>query len=214
MNGKDGRKRPPYSPDQTLDKMTTEADNRQRDTLAVQKEARAIRASELEKQRRQDEERGDEETSSYHYNSNGRYSRAGSTSSAISSSNGATPMSRLINGSKISDSNEHLNIDDNPRELKKKLNEIEERYKKHAMYQTQLENDNQKLIYEVDSLKDVIEDYEELIVELKRQYKEKNREVENQKRQNKDLSVDFERLKVIEAARRSDRKQRPHSVHR
>jgi len=144
-----------------------------------------------------DEERGDEETSSYHYNSNGRYSRAGSTSSAISSSNGATPMSRLINGSKISDSNEHLNIDDNPRELKKKLNEIEERYKKHAMYQTQLENDNQKLIYEVDSLKDVIEDYEELIVELKRQYKEKNREVENQKRQNKDLSVDFERLKVI-----------------
>jgi len=53
MNGKDGRKRPPYSPDQTLDKMTTEADNRQRDTLAVQKEARAIRASELEKQRRQ-----------------------------------------------------------------------------------------------------------------------------------------------------------------
>jgi hypothetical protein len=30
-----------------------QADNRQRDTLAVQKEARAIRASELEKQRRQ-----------------------------------------------------------------------------------------------------------------------------------------------------------------
>lgn len=64
---------------------------------------------------------------------------------------------------------------DNPRELKKKLAELEEKYTKHAIYQTQFENDNQKLLYEVDILKDLIEEHEELIVELRRQFKEKSR---------------------------------------
>ena len=58
---------------------------------------------------------------------------------------------------------------------KKKLAEMEEKYKKHAIYQTQFENDNQKLLYEVDILKDLIEEHEELIIELRRQFKEKSR---------------------------------------
>lgn len=52
---------------------------------------------------------------------------------------------------------------------------MEEKFKKHAIYQTQLENDNQKLIYEVDLLKDLIEEHQELIIELRRQFKEKAR---------------------------------------
>jgi hypothetical protein len=52
---------------------------------------------------------------------------------------------------------------------------MEEKYKKHAIYQTQFENDNQKLLYEVDILKDLIEEHEELIIELRRQFKEKSR---------------------------------------
>jgi hypothetical protein len=74
---------------------------------------------------------------------------------------------------------------------------MEEKYKKHAIYQTQLENDNQKLIYEVDNLKDLCEEYEELQVELKRQFKDKSRECEHQKRDYKDLFTDFNRLKEI-----------------
>jgi uncharacterized coiled-coil DUF342 family protein len=70
--------------------------------------------------------------------------------------------------------------------LKKKLAEMEEKYKKHAIYQTQLENDNQKLLYEVDSLKDQLEEYEEQIIELKRQSKEKDTKINNQKRELKD----------------------------
>jgi hypothetical protein len=58
---------------------------------------------------------------------------------------------------------------------KKKLAEMEEKYKKHAIYQTQFENDNQKLLYEVDLLKDLIEEHEELIIELRRQFKDKSR---------------------------------------
>jgi hypothetical protein len=52
---------------------------------------------------------------------------------------------------------------------------MEEKYKKHAIYQTQFENDNQKLLYEVDLLKDLLEEHEELIIELRRQFKEKSR---------------------------------------
>lgn len=59
--------------------------------------------------------------------------------------------------------------------VKKKIAEMEEKFKKHAIYQTQLENDNQKLIYELDLLKDLIEEHQELIIELRRQFKEKAR---------------------------------------
>jgi hypothetical protein len=52
---------------------------------------------------------------------------------------------------------------------------MNEKFKKHAMYQTQIENDNQKLIYEVELLKDIIEEHDELIVELRRQFKDKSR---------------------------------------
>lgn len=65
--------------------------------------------------------------------------------------------------------------EENPKELKKKITEMEEKFKKHAMFQTQLENDNQKLIYEVDLLKDLIEEHQELIIELRRQFKEKSK---------------------------------------
>ena len=56
---------------------------------------------------------------------------------------------------------------------------MNEKFKKHAMYQTQIENDNQKLIYEVELLKDIIEEHDELIVELRRQFKEKSRVKKN-----------------------------------
>lgn len=65
--------------------------------------------------------------------------------------------------------------EENPKELKKKITDMEEKFKKHAMFQTQLENDNQKLIYEVDLLKDLIEEHQELIIELRRQFKEKSK---------------------------------------
>lgn len=98
---------------------------------------------------------------------------------------------------------------------------MEEKYKKHAIYQTQFENDNQKLLYEVDLLKDLLEEHEELIIELRRQFKEKSRvifplffsiinlnrhnnydsilkqELDYQKRTFKDLQTDFHRLKEI-----------------
>ena len=49
-----------------------------------------------------------------------------------------------------------------PLQKKKKVAEMEEKYKKLAIYQTQLGNDKQKLEFEVDTFKDLLLDYEEL----------------------------------------------------
>lgn len=48
---------PVYSPNETLNQMTQEAEARQQDKYTAQKEIRAIRAKEMEKQRKEDEER-------------------------------------------------------------------------------------------------------------------------------------------------------------
>lgn len=48
---------PVYSPNETLNQMTQEAEQRHQDKYVVQKEMRAIRAREMEKQRKEDEER-------------------------------------------------------------------------------------------------------------------------------------------------------------
>jgi len=191
-----GRKRqtpgaPVYSPNETLNQMTQEAEARQQDKYNVQKEIRAIRAQEMEKQRKEDEEREREENQSN--NNNSRYN---SRSSSVTTSSGSSTKGRLNSTSRQLD--ENLVVDpDSPRELKRRLAELEEKYTKHAIFQTQFENDNQKLLYEVDILKDIIEENDELIVELRRQFKEKARELEFQKRSTKDIQTDFLRLKEI-----------------
>ena len=57
-NNREGRKRqapsaPVYSPNETLNQMTAEAERRQQESSKVQKEAREIRAREMEKQRKE-----------------------------------------------------------------------------------------------------------------------------------------------------------------
>ena len=79
---------------------------------------------------------------------------------------------------------------------------MEKNYKNDTIYQTKLEKKEQnlakqKLEFEVDNFKDLLEEYEEMIVEVKRKYKHKCSELDQQKRDNKDLSTDFDRLKEI-----------------
>lgn len=183
---------PVYSPNETLNQMTQEAEARQQDKYNVQKEIRAIRAQEMEKQRKEDEEREKEEPNS---------SKFTNKLTPITTNQSNLTKNRLQQTNRSIEENSPSPSatpdPDNPRELKKKLAELEEKYTKHAIYQTQFENDNQKLLYEVDILKDLIEEHEELIIELRRQFKEKSRELDYQKRTNKDLQTDFVRLKEI-----------------
>ncbi|XP_068863935.1 leucine-rich repeat flightless-interacting protein 2 isoform X5 [Aphelocoma coerulescens] len=67
------------------------------------------------------------------------------------------------------------------KELKDSLAEIEEKYKKAMVSNAQLDNEKNNLVYQVDTLKDVIEEKEEQIAEFYRENEEKSKELERQK---------------------------------
>ncbi|XP_060678887.1 leucine-rich repeat flightless-interacting protein 2 isoform X5 [Hemiscyllium ocellatum] len=66
-------------------------------------------------------------------------------------------------------------------ELRDSLSEVEEKYKKAMVSNAQLDNEKSNLIYQVDTLKDVIEEMEEQTAELHRENEEKSKELERQK---------------------------------
>ncbi|XP_075932675.1 leucine-rich repeat flightless-interacting protein 2 isoform X7 [Anarhichas minor] len=67
------------------------------------------------------------------------------------------------------------------KELKESLAEVEEKYKKAMVSNAQLDNDKGNLIYQVDTLKDVIEEMEEQTAEMKRELEDKTKELQRQK---------------------------------
>ncbi|XP_021336207.1 leucine-rich repeat flightless-interacting protein 2 isoform X4 [Danio rerio] len=67
------------------------------------------------------------------------------------------------------------------KELKESLSEVEEKYKKAMVSNAQLDNEKANLIYQVDTLKDVIEEMEEQMSELRRETEDKSKELERQK---------------------------------
>ncbi|XP_072427172.1 leucine-rich repeat flightless-interacting protein 2 isoform X18 [Chiloscyllium punctatum] len=66
-------------------------------------------------------------------------------------------------------------------ELRDSLSEVEEKYKKAMVSNAQLDNEKSNLIYQVDTLKDVIEEMEEQMAELHRENEAKSKELERQK---------------------------------
>uniref|UniRef100_A0A3Q2CE73 Leucine-rich repeat flightless-interacting protein 2 n=1 Tax=Cyprinodon variegatus TaxID=28743 RepID=A0A3Q2CE73_CYPVA len=66
-------------------------------------------------------------------------------------------------------------------ELRESLTEVEEKYKKAMVSNAQLDNDKGNLIYQVDTLKDVIEEMEEQMAEMRRELDEKSKDLERQK---------------------------------
>lgn len=55
------------------------------------------------------------------------------------------------------------------------LSEVEEKYKKAMVSNAQLDNDKANLIYQVDTLKDVIEEMEEQTAEMRRELEDKTK---------------------------------------
>ncbi|XP_027862566.1 leucine-rich repeat flightless-interacting protein 2 isoform X7 [Xiphophorus couchianus] len=66
-------------------------------------------------------------------------------------------------------------------ELRESLTEVEEKYKKAMVSNAQLDNDKGNLIYQVDTLKDVVEEMEEQMAEMRRELDDKSKELERQK---------------------------------
>ncbi|XP_057197266.1 leucine-rich repeat flightless-interacting protein 2 isoform X12 [Triplophysa rosa] len=175
-----GRKRAPIkdrfsAEDEALSSIAREAEARLAAKRAARAEARDIRMRELERQQKELDEKCDKQLSDY-----SRPSSRNATptlSAAALASLGGTSSRRGSGdaGSLIMDAESSLS------ELKDSLLEVEEKYKKAMVSNAQLDNDKANLIYQVDTLKDVIEEMEEQMSELRRENEDKSKELVRQK---------------------------------
>ncbi|XP_054241213.1 leucine-rich repeat flightless-interacting protein 2 isoform X7 [Indicator indicator] len=169
-----GRKRTPVkdrfsAEDEALNNIAREAEARLAAKRAARAEARDIRMKELERQQKELEEKSEKSHSEI-------FSRPSSRNSIS-----ATPLSGNSSRRGSGDTGSLVDPDASLSELRDSLAEVEEKYKKAMVSNAQLDNEKNNLIYQVDTLKDVIEEKEEQIAEFYRENEEKTKELERQK---------------------------------
>ncbi|XP_063160159.1 leucine-rich repeat flightless-interacting protein 2 isoform X7 [Candoia aspera] len=167
-----GRKRTPVkdrfsAEDEALGHIAREAEARLAAKRAARAEARDIRMRELERQQKELEEKADKPYSDL-------YTRPASR-------NSATPLSGNSSRRGSGDTGSLVDPDTSLSELRESLAEVEEKYKKAMVSNAQLDNEKNNLIYQVDTLKDVIEEREEQLAEYYRENEEKTKDLERQK---------------------------------
>ncbi|XP_061442785.1 leucine-rich repeat flightless-interacting protein 2 isoform X13 [Rhineura floridana] len=200
-----GRKRTPVkdrfsAEDEALGHIAREAEARLAAKRAARAEARDIRMRELERQQKEE----DSEKARDSYRSSWRSYRGAddlvSTRTSGShrleeksdkphsdfytrpaSRNSATPLSGNSSRRGSGDTSSLVDPDTSLSELRESLAEVEEKFKKAMVSNAQLDNEKNNLIYQVDTLKDVIEEREEQLAEYYRENEEKTKELERQK---------------------------------
>ncbi|XP_062425495.1 leucine-rich repeat flightless-interacting protein 2 isoform X10 [Rhea pennata] len=169
-----GRKRTPVkdrfsAEDEALSNIAREAEARLAAKRAARAEARDIRMRELERQQKELEEKSEKTHLEMYSRPSSRNSVSASPLSGNSSRRGSGDTSSLVDP------------DASLSELRDSLAEVEEKYKKAMVSNAQLDNEKNNLVYQVDILKDVIEEKEEQIAEFYRENEEKSKELERQK---------------------------------
>ncbi|XDV49912.1 hypothetical protein PO909_019072 [Leuciscus waleckii] len=200
-----GRKRAPIkdrfsAEDEALSSIAREAEARLAAKRAARAEARDIRMRELERQQKELDEKCDKQFTDTFSRPSSRCATPALSAAALASLGGSTSRRGSGDaGSVIMDAEASLSelrdiydlkdqIQDvegrymqGLKELKESLSEVEEKYKKAMVSNAQLDNEKGNLIYQVDTLKDVLEEMEEQMSELRRETEEKSKELERQK---------------------------------
>ncbi|XP_053535527.1 leucine-rich repeat flightless-interacting protein 2 isoform X17 [Ictalurus punctatus] len=176
-----GRKRAPIkdrfsAEDEALSSIAREAEARLAAKRAARAEARDIRMRELERQQKELDEKCDKQHSDSFSRPSSRCATPGLSAATLASLGGSS--SRRGSGDMASIV---IEPDASFSELRESLSEVEEKYKKAMVSNAQLDNDKSNLIYQVDTLKDVIEELEEQMSELIRETEDKSKELERQK---------------------------------
>ncbi|XP_040034981.1 leucine-rich repeat flightless-interacting protein 2 isoform X17 [Gasterosteus aculeatus] len=198
-----GRKRAPLkdrfsAEDDALSSIAREAEARLAAKRAARAEARDIRMRELERQQKELDEKCDKQYTDFSRPSS-RCTTPGLSAATLASLGGTSSRRGSADTGSIYDPDTSLSelrdiyelkdqIQDvegrymqGLKELKESLAEVEEKYKKAMVSNAQLDNDKGNLIYQVDTLKDVIEEMEEQTAEMKRELEDKTKELERQK---------------------------------
>ncbi|XP_041722065.1 leucine-rich repeat flightless-interacting protein 2 isoform X13 [Coregonus clupeaformis] len=201
--GTPGRKRAPIkdrfsAEDEALSSIAREAEARLAAKRVARAEARDIRMRELERQQKELDEKCDKTFVDYSRPSS-RCTTPGLSPATLASLGGTSSRRGSADTGSIVDPDTSLSelrdiydlkdqIQDvegrymqGLKELKESLSEVEEKYKKAMVSNAQLDNDKANLIYNVDTLKDVIEEMEEQMAEMRRETEDKSKELERQK---------------------------------
>ncbi|XP_023410611.1 leucine-rich repeat flightless-interacting protein 2 isoform X3 [Loxodonta africana] len=218
-----GRKRTPVkdrfsAEDEALSHIAREAEARLAAKRAARAEARDIRMRELERQQKEE----DSERARYSHRSSHRrpylgvedamctrslgshrldeksdkqYAENYTRPSSRNSVSATTPLSGNSSRRGSGDTSSLIDPDTSLSELRESLSEVEEKYKKAMVSNAQLDNEKNNLIYQVDTLKDVIEEQEEQMAEFYRENEEKSKELERQKHLCSVLQHKMEELK-------------------
>ncbi|XP_071417655.1 leucine-rich repeat flightless-interacting protein 2 isoform X1 [Pithys albifrons albifrons] len=193
-----GRKRTPVkdrfsAEDEALSNIAREAEARLAAKRAARAEARDIRMRELERQQKELEEKSEKSHSEIFSRPSSRNSVSATPLSGNSSRRGSGDASSWVDpDASLSELRDIYDLKDQIhdvegrymqglKELKDSLAEVEEKYKKAMVSNAQLDNEKNNLVYQVDTLKDIIEEKEEQIAEFYRENEEKSKELERQK---------------------------------
>ncbi|XP_035267924.1 leucine-rich repeat flightless-interacting protein 2 isoform X3 [Anguilla anguilla] len=199
-----GRKRAPVkdrfsAEDEALSSIAREAEARLAAKRAARAEARDIRMRELERQQKELDEKCDKQYTDTYSRPSSRCTTPALSTAALATLGGSTSRRGSGDTGSIADPDASLTelrdiydlkdqIQDvegrymqGLKELKESLSEVEEKYKKAMVSNAQLDNEKANLLYQVDTLKDVIEEMEEQMAELHREVEEKSKELERHK---------------------------------
>ncbi|XP_043502086.1 leucine-rich repeat flightless-interacting protein 2 isoform X2 [Polistes fuscatus] len=172
--------------DQALDQIAKEAEARLAARRQARAEAREIRMRELERQQKEAEENADRV-----------YDMCSDPNRAMRVTPDPVRTSRLLTNSNnfqsscksSEDSLEDVGLG---RDLRLELKEFEEKFRKAMIANAQLDNEKSSFAYQVDILKDKLEELEEMAAQLRRELREKNRDAEQLKRLSQRLKDDLD----------------------
>ncbi|XP_011347851.1 leucine-rich repeat flightless-interacting protein 2 isoform X2 [Ooceraea biroi] len=171
--------------DQALDQIAKEAEARLAARRQARAEAREIRMRELERQQKEAEENADRVYDMCAADVN-RTMRV--TPDPVRTSRLLTNSNNFQSSRRSSeDSLEDAGLS---RDIRLELKEFEEKFRKAMIANAQLDNEKSSYAYQVDLLKDKLEELEETTAQLRRELREKNRDVEQLKRANQRLKED------------------------
>ncbi|GLH08629.1 Putative leucine-rich repeat flightless-interacting protein 2-like isoform x1 [Gryllus bimaculatus] len=170
-----------------LDKSTDKAEARLAARRQARAEAREIRMRELERQQKELEENADKVYDMYPEQVS-RPSRVATTMSTPRLSRESTNSYQSSRRSSEDSLEEGISL----RDMRQELKEYEEKFRKAMVQNAQLDNEKASLTYQVELLKDRLDDLEEQHSQLQREHKEKCREHDQLKRAWDKLKEDME----------------------
>ncbi|CAH0702044.1 unnamed protein product [Spodoptera exigua] len=165
--------------EQALDQIAREAEQRLAARRAARAEAREIRMRELERQQREQEDHADKAYDMY----------AGKTPESVGRRGGTrlASLSPAVHSPRRS-SEDSMDDGFSIKDLRHELKEVEEKFRKAMILNAQLDNDKAALGYQLELLKDRIEELHEEYAQLQREHREKCSSFERLKREHESVS--------------------------